>query len=718
MKDVWSKIRASLNVDLNLIAPVVGVITALPVVAVFAVGLAIGGTHAAISMAVGANLIAIASLVGASRLPIGVAITDALAMGFAVFIGSVTVPYPWLHDVVLIPWCFGAGMLVAFGATQATVGTQAIIAIIAFGRFASSPLGATRLGLLVVAGALVEVAALLLLRLPPSLRFQRNQVADVFKGLADLAQRDPRLPTADVAVALDTAEQTLASRSLFDRSDARVLRSALNQARRMRLEFTNLAGLRTRLSVGDVPNGQSAIDACLDQAAQALIEISERFRHPRQGTGWQSFVTSFGKALLPLDEAIGDSKTRGNIIARQSVEHLVALGGQMRAAGTLIDESRSNRSRHAWRPEVGLSLGPNFAQIQLNPTLVFTSLHNEWGVFVDNLRLDSHAFRHAVRLAIAVPLSAFVASWLSLPRGYWLPFSVAVILRPDYSTLLSRGLGRVIGTLLGATLAAVLIGELHPDLVVTTVLVGLTAWAAYATWAANFALSIGFITALVLILLSTSLTNPVSTALDRLIDVSLGGAIAVVAYLVWPTSPRIRVSAAQAGLFAAQRDYLAIVFGLVKGNPTDAAQLSAYAVAARQAWGRAVDAVGMSIAEPGTSHLHPDEGQALLACAMRIVRAIHALRIGAERGTTVTAFAEFEALGDAMVTALGTVSKYLSSGSVQTMPNLRQLYRITERPLHDIAAPAALAINLDELVNAINTAAHLVGLDQPVNAPN
>jgi hypothetical protein len=126
----------------------------------------------------------------------------------------------------------------------------------------------------------------------------------------------------------------------------------------------------------------------------------------------------------------------------------------------------------------------------------------------------------------------------------------------------------------------------------------------------------------------------------------------------------------------------------------------------------------MSIAEPGTSHLHPDEGQALLACAMRIVRAIHALRIGAERGTTVTAFAEFEALGDAMVTALGTVSKYLSSGSVQTMPNLRQLYRITERPLHDIAAPAALAINLDELVNAINTAAHLVGLDQPVNAPN
>ncbi len=92
----------------------------------------------------------------------------------------------------------------------------------------------------------------------------------------------------------------------------------------------------------------------------------------------------------------------------------------------------------------------------------------------ENLRGDAPAFRHAVRLAVAVLASALLASWLSLPRGYWVPFAVAVILKPDYSTLFSRGVGRIIGTMLGATLAAILVSGLHPGLILTAVLVVLT----------------------------------------------------------------------------------------------------------------------------------------------------------------------------------------------------------------------------------------------------
>ena len=53
----------------------------------------------------------------------------------------------------------------------------------------------------------------------------------------------------------------------------------------------------------------------------------------------------------------------------------------------------------------------------------------------------------------------------------------------------------------------------------------LAAGLAYSTWPASFAVAIGLVTSLVLIMLSVSTTNSVGTALDRLIDVVLGAII-------------------------------------------------------------------------------------------------------------------------------------------------------------------------------------------------
>ncbi len=50
-------LRSSFDVNLRSIAPVTGVITALPVASVFAIGLAVHNPRAAISMAIGANLV-------------------------------------------------------------------------------------------------------------------------------------------------------------------------------------------------------------------------------------------------------------------------------------------------------------------------------------------------------------------------------------------------------------------------------------------------------------------------------------------------------------------------------------------------------------------------------------------------------------------------------------------------------------------------------------
>jgi len=414
---------------------------------------------------------------------------------------------------------------------------------------------------------------------------------------------------------------------------------------------------------------------------------------------WQSAAAAYRGSVTLLEQAFGRDDSMHGLGAKHCIAGLSAIGGQIRAAGKLVDTAGSAGQRALWRPSIAIPPIPEPGR-----------LRRDVEIMLENLQSDSPAFRHAVRLAVAVPVSAVLASWLSLPRGFWVPYAVAVILKPDYSTLFGRGVGRIIGTLLGATLAAVLVSGLHPDLVLTTVLVALTAWAAYSTWVASFSVGTGFVTALVLILLSTSLPNPVSTATDRLIDVMFGGAIAAAAYLVWPTSPRAAVGQAQSDLFAALRSYLDLIFDVVEGKPITRASISLRSRANRLAWAKAEAAVGRSIQEPSSTRIDPSEGRGLLAAALRIARASHALRTEAEQGTTIPTFDELDALRGGLLEALAALVDCFADRPPGPVPDLRQLYRAMEQPVGEIVMPRSIELHLDELVNATNTATYLAGL--------
>ena len=65
----------------------------------------------------------------------------------------------------------------------------------------------------------------------------------------------------------------------------------------------------------------------------------------------------------------------------------------------------------------------------------------------------SPLLRHAVRLALAVAVAHVVAAAVGLDRGYWVAMTAVIVLRPDYSSTLQRGLGRVVGTLAGVLIA-------------------------------------------------------------------------------------------------------------------------------------------------------------------------------------------------------------------------------------------------------------------------
>lgn len=688
-------LRESVRFEASLVTPVVGLVTALPVVAVFAIGLAFFNPLEAISLAVGANLIAVVSLVGAPRLSLSLALVDASAMAIAVVLGVATTSMTWLHVVVLVPLCFAAGLVTVLGITQGVIGTQAIIAYVVLGRFAGSFLTALHLGLLVLIGALVEVGALIVLRLPSSLRFQRYQLAAACDAVAELARSNPRRSATEILSSVDAAERALAAPSLFGRDDSRVLLSVLNQLRRLRLELTTMAGLRVRLAHRGPDILNNRLDRSTDTVATTLDKLATALRR-RSTSGWREATTAYPAILDALERELPDGADEIAVLARQVAAHLRAIDGQLRTMGNLIEELGEADTRHAWRTRL-----PTLARLSPQE-------HTDLSLIRGSFQLDAPALRHGVRLAVAVPASVLLAAWWALPRGYWVPFAVAVILKPDYSTMVRRGADRIVGSAVGASLAAVLVTWLHPENGVAVVLVGVIAWAAYATWSASFPVAIGLITALVLILLGVAQSNPISTALDRLIDVAVGGAIAMLAYVVWPTSPRAGVTDAFAHLFSTLETYLDAVAPAVQGAASDPSAAVKASRAGRIAWARAEAAVGRSVEEPSSTRVNPNQGRALLAVSMRILRAIHALRIEAERGATAHSSPELVSLINACHLSLDAVALHFTNGAARRWEDLRPIYRDAETQLAASGSAPSVAVHFDELVNALNTAAHLL----------
>jgi uncharacterized membrane protein YccC len=687
-------ITSAFDVNLRSLAPVTGVITAVPVVLVFALGLSLHNPRGAISMAVGANLVAIVSLVGAPKLPLRLAVLDALGLGFSVFLGTLTSAHPWLHTTLLVPLSFAAGMAVIFGQTQAVLGTQAIVAYLVLGRFTGSPLDAVHLGLWVSVGALVEVAALLVLRLPPTLRYQRSMVATALANLADYATTPAEESAFGVLSSIDAAQRVLSPMSLFGRSDDRDLRAIVDQARRARLDFTTLAGLRARLAVID-PTLLAEVQDALGAVADGVTQLSTSVRRPGHPNTWRESASQVHGFIDDLQRRLDTSHFSADVETLMALilAHLDALAGQLRSIGHLVERESSDTRQGAWRLDVRWG-GLDPSRMRGNVELLR-----------DNLRRDSVAFRHAVRLVVAILIATGLAHWLNLPRGYWVPFAVALILKPDYSTLLLRGTGRVVGTMLGASLAAILVSELHPSYALTTALIGIVATLAYTTWPANFSVSIGLVTALVLIMLSVSTTNSVGTALDRLADVVLGAVISALTYLVWPSSPTHDVRQAEVSMFSALARYVDEVLGYAFGEGLDVKAVTQRSRTAHFRFANAEAAVRRSLEEPAATRGNPEVERGLLSSGLRILRATHALRFEAERGAMTTTSPALDQLRRTLVIALDQLGDDQSS-SPGTSP--RAAYRGATADLSRPDAPASIALNLDEIVNAINTASHLI----------
>jgi len=532
--------------------------------------------------------------------------------------------------------------------------------------------------------------------------------------LSDLAGAAPEASSLPAAAALDEAEATLSSPSLFGDSALMTLRSLVNEGRRTRLALIAIRTLlrqRQQLERQDTETSGQAADRTLDLSSAALELAAEAIEGDLQAAGAlarRAAQVSEQAALAPDAQTPPNSHSSGSTVLQTS-RRLAGLAGQMRAVAALAPAAGEGGGLRSRRPH-------------RRTNRPVERLRADLGQIRANASPRSPAGRHALRLAVVVPAAELISRQLPLQRGYWLVVAAATVLRPEFAATFTRGTERALGTCLGVALAGAIAVGLHPAGGVTVVIVALLAWAGYATFPASFAVGFGYITALVVFLLNAISPDTLGTAEARLLDTLVGGSIGLLAYALWPTWSHAPARQSLADLVAAERDYIhGVLAAWIAGHRAEEQRLGPLARRARLARTSAEETIARSLSEPATRRIDAERSQGSLGVMRRLIQAAHILRLEAQDDGHRGSLPALAPLADDVDTLLQIVENRLQTGPraerrPPSLPDLRADYAAFQRGCAGDPAVAGLLLELDEIVDAVDGLAVLVGLS-PGEAP-
>lgn len=176
--------------------------------------------------------------------------------------------------------------------------------------------------------------------------------------------------------------------------------------------------------------------------------------------------------------------------------------------------------------------------------------------------------RAALRLAVAAAIGLGLADLLSLSHGGWVAATTVALLRPDHRALTSDTVARSVGTAVGAVLVIPLVfltGDLPGA---DVILVGVLSVITYVVTSANEGLYIIAITIETVFTRAVVGEDPTAVAIDRVTDVLLGCAIAIVMLLLLPLRHGRRLRYELADYANASAAWISAVAAFGRGEAT------------------------------------------------------------------------------------------------------------------------------------------------------
>jgi uncharacterized membrane protein YccC len=527
-----------------------------------------------------------------------------LFCGLAVVVGSATGRDPIAATLIAAWWAFAAGMMVALGTTAADIGTVSLVVLVVFAAQPMAPDRAALSGLLALAGGLFQTSLSVASWLRRPHEPERRALGQLYAGLkqmievhVDASLSPPATPQSNEA---GNALATLSDYSL----ESERYRSLLNQAERARMSILAIKRLRARMRRESVPDCPEVLDRVLAVAAQVCDEVGRLLMREVVSIHaggeldlLQALVKSIPEGETPVGRAMNDD-------ARFQV---AALAGQLRAAVSLASHAVGAGQRAFERQEAKkpwtLRLTSSLAKLRAN------------------LTLRSTAFRHALRLACCIAIGVSLSRGMGLTRPYWIPMTIAIVLKPDFSSTFSRGVLRLAGTYVGLLAATGLFHMVSPSVAVQIVLVAAFTFLCRCFGPANYGILTTAVSALVVLLIALTGVSPKEVIAARALNTTIGGLLALAAYAAWPTWERTQLPGAMAKLLDAYRKYLHAVARAYSGAEGGEGDLAARRLEGRLARSNMEASVERYRAEPGASAEELSRLMSMLASSHRFAHA-------------------------------------------------------------------------------------------------
>ncbi len=616
----------------------------------------------------------------------------------AVFLGSVTGNYHLLAILLATAWALAAGLLVSISSRAADLGLNTLVAVIVYGaRGAMSPKGALYAGLLVLGGGLLQTALALLSWPVRRYKPERRAIGGVYLELAtqagqatqDILSAPLKQPSAEVqdtlsALGRDHSTEGERFRLLFDQADR--LRFSIYGVSRLR------AGLEHEKSGRTTPesDGVEALDQMLRIARELLRSIGNSLLNDDPSAIDPEVLKQLKQLLKRVQSSAG---VLSSTFAREFAPAADVLAGQLRVTAQLTEHMTTSGAEDFARRESATPL-----KLQLSSWLETLRA---------NLDIHSPPFRHAIRLALCVAMGDAIGRSINTGRNYWLAMTVAVVLKPDFATTISRGVLRLCGTFCGLLLATALFHFLPHSAVTQLVLVGVFMFFMRYVGPANYGIFSITISGLIVFLIAATGVEPSEVVFERAVNTAAGGIFALIAYAAWPTWERSQVSDVMAEMIDRTRDYFrAVVKRFESEDEFVKAALDKTRDAWRQARSNAEASVDRLAAEPGTDSARLDCLTSMLASSHAFVRVTMELEAGVIQTGVRTLPGAFQAFAHDVEFTLYFLAAALrgSEAATETLPRLREDHRrLVEACNESSAIDEYVLIETDRLTVSLNT---------------
>ncbi|MEO6992735.1 MAG: FUSC family protein [Lacunisphaera sp.] len=395
---------------------------------------------------------------------------------------------------------------------------------------------------------------------------------------------------------------------------------------------------------------------------------------------FETWASSFDPVIASLTNS---ARTIALTVVSRQPSHLAACEVRLRRLGTLIKALREQILTQTDHAPEGVQLTFLLRQIeQLLPGVVAalratieradersafplelfdlqtwtlrplaSALNFQW-------RPDPALVRFIARGIVLQLIGVTAFKVFQIERGYWLPWSMLVVLQPEFGATRVRAGQRVLGTLGGSIAASLLLWLAPPQvflLIAMAVTVGL-----FSFWLKrNYAIAVFFITLFVVLITEISTRVTFTFTLERLGATAAGGLLAFLAALLfWPVWERQRLPGLLAKALRANRGYILTIGQHLSNGGAYDAEIIAAKRAAELANGMIFASLKRMAADPKSQQTRLEGAATLANGNQRLTQAFTVIALHLTAGSTVNqpeVAAQVERIADAFaLLAVGT----------------------------------------------------------------